>query len=201
MSELDLLQAVRLKGRARAADLAATAGIPEADGIAELTRLGEAGLVENKALVRITPAGRDRLADLLAEERAGADSAAVAVLYSAFRAVNADFKALVADWQLKDGEPNAHTDADYDAAVVARLAEIHERVRPILDSAAVQIPRLGRYADKLSDALTKVQGGDHSWFTRPIADSYHTVWFELHEELILAAGLTRVAEAEAGHAN
>ncbi|HLS78526.1 MAG TPA: MarR family transcriptional regulator [Nocardia sp.] len=201
MSELDLLQAVRLKGRARAADLAATAGLPEADGSAELARLAAAGLVEGKSLLRITPAGRERLDALLAEERAGADSAAISVLYSAFRAVNADFKALVVDWQLKDGEPNPHTDADYDAAVLARLAEIHERVVPILDSAAVQIPRLARYTGKLADALTEIRAGDHSWFTKPIADSYHTVWFELHEELILAAGLTREAEARAGHAH
>ena len=201
MSELDLLQAVRLKGRARPADLAATAGVPEADGLAELTRLGEAGLIEIRALVRITPAGRDRLSELLAAERAAADGAAVTVPYSAFRAVNADFKALVVDWQLRDGEPNPHTDADYDAAVIARLAELHERVRPILASAAEQIPRLGRYAGKLSDALTKVRAGERSWFTKPIADSYHTVWFELHEELILVAGMTREAEAEAGHAH
>jgi hypothetical protein len=33
-----------------------------------------------------------------------------------------------------------------------------------------------------------------------IIDSYHTVWFELHEELILATGLTREDEAKAGHA-
>ena len=30
--------------------------------------------------------------------------------------------------------------------------------------------------------------------------SYHTAWFELHEELILAAGLTRECEAKSGDA-
>jgi hypothetical protein len=45
-----------------------------------------------------------------------------------------------------------------------------------------------------------VKSGDTTWLTRPIIDSYHTVWFELHEELILAAGLTREDEAKAGHA-
>jgi hypothetical protein len=38
------------------------------------------------------------------------------------------------------------------------------------------------------------------WVSCPLVDSYHTVWFELHEELILAAGLTREAEAKAGDA-
>jgi hypothetical protein len=31
-----------------------------------------------------------------------------------------------------------------------------------------------------------------------IADSYHTVWFELHEDLISLAGLTREAIARRG---
>jgi hypothetical protein len=42
--------------------------------------------------------------------------------------------------------------------------------------------------------------GDTTWLARPIIDSYHTVWFELHEELIAASGLTREEEARAGHA-
>ncbi len=32
-------------------------------------------------------------------------------------------------------------------------------------------------------------------------DSYHTVWFELHEELIALSGLTREDEAAAGRAD
>jgi hypothetical protein len=48
--------------------------------------------------------------------------------------------------------------------------------------------------------MSKLKAGDTMWFTRPIIDSYHTVWFELHEELILVAGLTREDEAKAGHA-
>jgi hypothetical protein len=48
--------------------------------------------------------------------------------------------------------------------------------------------------------LDKVKSGDTTWLARPIIDSYHTVWFELHEELIAASGLTREEEARAGHA-
>jgi hypothetical protein len=61
-----------------------------------------------------------------------------------------------------------------------------------------QLPRLDAYAAKLSAALDRIQAGDTTWFTRPLVDSYHTVWFELHEELIGAAGLTREDEAASG---
>jgi hypothetical protein len=151
-------------------------------------------------MLRISPDGRERLNTLLAEERSGIDTAAITAAYHDFRAVNTDFKALVSDWQLKDGEPNSHGDADYDAAVLDRLNGIHKLVVPIIAAAALQVPRLSAYRDKLAAALEKVKAGETIWLTRAVVDSYHTVWFELHEELILAAGLTRDAEAKAGHA-
>jgi hypothetical protein len=200
MDELKVLQAARLKGRVTPADLAATVDTDSASAAATIAELTEAGfLVAGKAL-KLSPEGRQRLNTLLAAELSGVDNDAIANAYSDFRGVNAEFKALVADWQLKDGAPNTHEDADYDAGVLARLASVHERVTPIVAAAAAQLPRLGSYSDKLAAALKKVQAGDSVWFTRPLIDSYHTEWFELHEELILAAGLTREGEAKAGHA-
>jgi hypothetical protein len=201
MIELKVLQAVRLKGRIMPADVAATVGeapstVAEAVGAAT-----DAGLLIEGKTLRLSPEGRIRLDQLLAAERRNTDQAAIGAAYDQFRSVNADFKALVADWQLKDGEPNPHDDAEYDAAILARLADVHERVTPIAEAVAHELPRLASYSDKLAAALAKVQSGETTWLTRPIVDSYHTVWFELHEELILAAGLTRESEARAGHAH
>ncbi|MEO9329026.1 MarR family transcriptional regulator [Gordonia aurantiaca] len=201
MTELDVLQAVRLKGRVTADQLSATTGIPGDDLRATLDHLAETGHVIAKGpLVRISDTGRDRLAELLAAERADIDADAFAATYASFREVNADFKTLITDWQLKDGEPNTHEDTEYDAGVLARLPGIHERVSVVVTEASRQVPRLARYGAKLDDALAKLNAGDTTWLAKPVADSYHTVWFELHEELIVAAGLTRDAEAKAGHA-
>jgi len=199
--ELKLLQAVRLKGRITAGEVAETT--KEDPGvIAEAVEAAtEAGFIIAGKTLRLSPEGRTRLNELLAAEREGVDQAAIAAVYDRFRDVNADFKALVADWQLKNGEPNPHDDDEYDAAVLARLADVHARVLPINTEVANELPRLARYSDKLESALAKVTAGETTWLARPIVDSYHTVWFELHEELILAAGLTRESEAQAGHAN
>jgi hypothetical protein len=120
--------------------------------------------------------------------------------YNDFRAINTEFKALVTDWQLKGGQPNTHQDADYDAAVLARLDTVHQRAVSIIAAAATQLPRLNVYSAKLRSALDKVKTGEIAWLTRPLIDSYHTVWFELHEELILAVGLTREEAARSGDA-
>jgi hypothetical protein len=201
MSELTVLQAVRLKGRVPEADLVATLGEDAADVAATLAQLTAAGLlVEGKAF-RISPEGRERLNALLAKERSGVDQNALANTYGDFRVVNNEFKALVSDWQIKDGQPNSHDDAEYDAAILNRLDNLHQQVLPIAAAITTLLPRLSAYAAKLNSAVDKVKAGDTTWFTRPIIDSYHTVWFELHEELIGTSGLTREEEARAGHAD
>ncbi|BBY41347.1 hypothetical protein MMAN_54810 [Mycobacterium mantenii] len=203
MTELAVLQGVRLKGRVSPADLAATLGADLGDITPVVERLTAAGLLTGGATLRITLSGSERLAGLLAEEREGMEPTAMAAAYDDFRAVNADFKRLVTDWQLKGGPagvPNTHDDADYDAAVLARLDDVHARVMPIIEAAAAQLPRLSAYAMKLTAALDKIKAGETTWLSRPLIDSYHTVWFELHEELIVASGLTREEAARSGDA-
>jgi hypothetical protein len=200
VSELTVLQAVRLKGRVSLGDLAATLGKDPDDLAAAVDRLTRSGLLVDGKALRISPDGRVRLDELLADERQSVDKAALAAAYADFQAVNPEFKALVTDWQLKNGQPNTHEDSDYDAAVLARLDSVHHRITPIVAAAAAQLPRLGRYSIKLQAALSKVRAGETVWLSRPLIDSYHTVWFELHEELIVAAGLTRESEARFGGA-
>jgi hypothetical protein len=200
VSELAVLQAVRLKGRVSLVDLAATL-YEDADAVAATVEqlIGSGMLVDGKAL-RLSPDGWARLQELLAAERQHIDSAAMAAAYADFRSVNAEFKGLVTDWQVRHGQPNTHDDLDYDAAVLARLDDVHQRVAPVLAKAVAQLPRLDPYRAKLQAALDKIRAGDTTWVSRPLIDSYHTAWFELHEELILAAGLTRESEAKSGDA-
>jgi hypothetical protein len=201
VSELAVLQAVRLKGRVGLADLAATLGEDADDLAGTVDRLTQSGLLVDGKALRISPDGRMRLDELLAAERQHVDAAALAAAYADFRAINTEFKAIVTDWQLKNGQPNTHEDTDYDAAVFGRLDNVHRRAVPIVAAVAAQLPRLGRYSAKLQAALDNVHAGETVWLSRPLIDSYHTVWFELHEELILAAGLSRESEAKSGDAH
>lgn len=203
MTELTVLQAIRLKGRVSPSDLAATLGKGLADISQTVEQLAASGLLIEGSTLRLTPQGRTRLHELLADERKAVDSAALVAAYHDFVSVNSDFKALVTDWQLKGGpggQPNTHEDTDYDSAVLARLEQVHERVQPIIETAAAQLPRLGAYSVKLRTALAKVKAGETAWLTRPLINSYHTVWFELHEELILALGMTREEAARSADA-
>jgi hypothetical protein len=203
--KLRVLQAVRLKGRTTPDALADTVDADAAAVTDAVAALAADGLLSTGRAVKLTDDGRARLSALLARERHGVDRDATASAYAAFRMRNADFKSVVSDWQLMHGQPNPHdaTDhdnADHDDAVLGRLREVHAAVTPIIDAVAAHVPRIGWYGEKLRRALERIDAGDHAWVARPIVDSYHTVWFELHEELIGLAGLTRADEAEAGHA-
>lgn len=202
MSELTVLQALRLKGRLTA-DVAATCtGLSADDVRARLEGLVAAGSARTAGpAFRITPEGRARLTELLDEERRGVDQAGLDHAYHGFDGVNTELKAVVTAWQLKDADtPNDHTDYEYDDAVIERLVKLHATFTPLLDRMLELAPRLGPYRERFGGAVDRIRDGDHTYVARPITDSYHTVWFEFHEELIGLLGRTRADEAAAGRA-
>lgn len=200
--QIQVLQAIRLKGRPAIADIASATALPPLT-VEQILHT----LVDNEFCVpseerhRLTPAGRDRLCALIAAERSRADGPAVDEAYRRFDEHNTVFKEVVTNWQIKDGSTaNDHTDAGYDAAVLKRLADLHERVQPLLGELVGLTPRLAPYPGRFAAAMAKVRGGDHAWVAHPMIDSYHTVWFELHEELLGLTGRKRMDEAVAGRA-
>ena len=53
------------------------------------------------------------------------------------------------------------------------------------------MPHFAPYRERLRSARRRVVDGEHDWFTSPRVDSYHTVWMELHEDLLAALGWER----------
>ncbi|WP_227980562.1 pyruvate, phosphate dikinase [Nocardia spumae] len=202
VSDLELVRLIGVKGRVRSDAVAASLGGDVAEIAARCADLISGGLcADTPAGLRLTPDGRQRLDTLLTAERATVDATAMTAAYADFCVVNAELKDIVTAWQMKDAAtPNDHGDAEYDAAVLDRLTDLHRRVRPLAGRLGWIAPRLARYRDRLDLAVERIGGGDHTWVARPIMDSYHTVWFELHEDLIGLCGLSRADEAAAGRA-
>jgi hypothetical protein len=160
----------------------------EDDGLAKL-RSG--GRMDGWAL---TTDGRARHAELLDADRTAGDLPTVlAGPYARFLEVNRPFIDLCSDWQIRsdDGETNDHTDAAYDATILERLETIHEVGGPAAEEAGAAVERFAGYAPRLAHAIGRVRDGDHEWLTTPQIDSYHTVWFELHDDLLQSQGIER----------
>jgi hypothetical protein len=200
--EIRTLQAIRLKGRPRPQDLTGPLGIDPDAVESALRPLLAAGLLEQaKGRVKLTAGGRGRLESLFTAERSAIDQPALADAYHEFDAFNSQFKQLVTDWQLIDGErPNDHTDPAYDDRVIARLVDLHRPFLTLVDRLAAIAPLISDYPRRFTHALNRIVTGERTWLAAPLIDSYHTVWFELHENLIGLAGLSRAAEAAAGRA-
>lgn len=173
-------------------------GLDTGDVELALTRLADNGYTqfrENRGLWQLTADGRTAHAEHLAADLQGLDvAAALGADYEAFLDSNSRFKELCGDWQMRDGEPNDHSDEAYDASVVDRLVALHEGALPAVESMGANLARMSPYASRLVDVLAKVRSGETKMFTGVMCGSYHDVWMELHEDLILTQGIDRSAE-------
>ena len=120
--------------------------------------------------------------------------------YQGFLSSNQRFLSLCTDWQLRtvngEQEINDHSDTAYDEEVIARLVDINSEIQPVCESLADSLNRFEGYSRRFSEALHKVQNNEPEWFTKPMIDSYHTIWFELHENLLVTLGIERTKETE-----
>lgn len=198
------LHVVRLRGRvtteAVAESLTESLGAAGNDVLSLLQAAVDAGhLVYREGRAAgwsLTPEGRRAHEQLVAEDRATSGAAdVVQVAYERFAALNQDLIAVCTSWQVKpDGGLNDHSDASYDAGTMASLGAIDDRVQPVCAQLAASMSRFGGYGRRLSRALDRIRAGDAQWFTSPAVDSYHTVWFELHEDLLQTLGIARAAD-------
>jgi len=197
---LHTLHGLRLKGLAEAAVLSEQSAVPLAEVDAVLASAQADGLVLHRdgrmSGWMLTPDGRAAVAKLLAEEIDGSGARrAVEQAYERFLGLNAGLLGLCTDWQMVDETTlNDHTDPAHDAAVIARLGEIDEHVQPVCTDLAAALDRFAGYGTRLSTARQQVQAGHVDWFTKPTIDSYHTVWFELHEDILATLGIERSRE-------
>ena len=53
------------------------------------------------------------------------------------------------------------------------------------------LPRFASYALRLTRALERFKGGDGAALARPLSGSYHDVWMELHQDLLLSLAKER----------
>jgi hypothetical protein len=184
------LHCLTMKQLAGPAHVEAIVGVPTADAKAALGRLVESGDVkEARGNYVLMPAGRERLAARYGEiYKSVRQSDEFTAAYGRFERVNNDLKRLITDWQTitvaGQQAQNDHRDADYDHKIIDRLGAVHERVEPILDAFAVEVPRLSRHKDRLNAAVDRVFAGEKDYVSGVRLDSYHTVWFELHEDLL-----------------
>lgn len=191
------LHGVAVKKHGTPAAVAALSGLDETRvaGVLEAAvAAGRAALVQGRYL--LTPCGRMIVEAQYSRYHAALRAdAAIAAAHARFEAVNNELKQVITDWQTMTvggrQVANDHADADHDEAVIDRLGQVHDKVEPILAVFVQALPRFDYYRRALQAALERAEDGDHAWVSDATLDSYHTVWFELHEDILRVLGRTR----------
>jgi hypothetical protein len=197
-SDLRVLHALRVKGFAETDLVADLAGLPDPEVVGHLETFQAEGLVQRRdgrlSGWSLTSDGRAEAAQRIQDDLGvSGQQAVVDVGYQAFLAVNRRLLEVCSAWQVKDGgmQPNDHTDESYDHKVVQALVDVHGDAAPICASLGGALERFSPYGVRLHAALERVLAGEGDWFTAPLIDSYHTVWFQLHEDLLVSLGIER----------
>jgi hypothetical protein len=202
--ELLTLHAVRLKGMADDGEVAARFGLDptvarecllDAQAVGWITRVQFASTVGWAP----TQAGKDENERQLATELAATGSApTVRHAYQEFLPYNDRLLRACTDWQLRPrgADPlaaNDHTDREWDQRVLSQLSSLSEALQGLCSELGGRLGRFQGYDVLFAAALQRAQQGEHAWVARPRADSCHTVWMELHEDLIATLGIQRGA--------
>ncbi|WP_233611558.1 transcriptional regulator [Amycolatopsis sp. WAC 01376] len=193
-----VLHALRCGGYAGLPRLSATTGLSESELESELIDLAVAGEVTRLSGLDAwgcTDAGREADAErITAQLEAAGARAAVKAAFDRFLVLNPELLDLCTAWQLRpvEGEQivNDHEDPAYDARVLDRFADLHERMAPVCHALETALPRFGRYRVRLASALDRARSGDLAYVADSTA-SYHVVWAELHEDLLATLGIPR----------
>ncbi|GAB2586495.1 hypothetical protein Aab01nite_51500 [Paractinoplanes abujensis] len=177
----DVLHTLRCIGHADLSRIAATAGRPETDVESDLIDLAVDGLAtRSMGTWGLTEAGRAAAGEATAAELDALGArATVTTAYETFLKLNPELLDLCSLWQLRD-------DTIDPARVLDRFTDLNRRVQPVLEA----LPRLGRYRQRLDAALRSARAGALEELTDSLT-SYHVVWFQLHEDLLLTLGIPR----------
>jgi hypothetical protein len=143
----------------------------------------------------LTDAGRAEDARLTSGELTVlAARVALTAAYEKFMVLNPELLDLCSAWHLRpvDGTvaPNDHSDSAYDGRVLDRFVDLDRRADVVCAGLTAALPRFGRYRTRLTAALDRARSGALEHLADSMT-SYHTVWFQLHEDLLATLGIPR----------
>jgi hypothetical protein len=200
--ELLVLHAVRILGMADENEIAARFHLDPAVANELLLDFQAVGWVSRVEFAgtggwTLTTAGLMENQRRLADELATTDSRSIVEAgYRAFLPHNDRLLRAATDWQLRPSRSdplaaNDHSDPAWDQRVLDALAVLSEDLRGICSTLSSRLARFRGYDERFAAALNRVRQGDRGWVNRPKVDSCHTVWMQLHEDLLATLGRER----------
>jgi hypothetical protein len=183
-SELLVLHSLRCIGFVSRPRVVTASGLPESEVDERLDDLVAAGLVTHEpgdfGGWGLSEAGRAADAERVAEELAMSGTrATISRAYGDFLVLNPELIDLCTAWLMSP-----------DPKVLDLLTDFDQRADAVLADLYSALHRFKRYRVRLADALTRARAGQHDYVATGL-ESYHNVWFQLHEDLLATLGIPR----------
>lgn len=202
------LHSVRLNGFADVDAVADRFQLDTTETDSALRDFEEGGWIQHAAFAdlsgwSLTDLGKSENERQLAAELDDVDARELLVrIYRQFLPANARLLEACTDWQVRPTATDAlagndHHDPHWDAGVLGELSSLDRFLRPMIDQLSDALGRFRGYHARFTIALERARSGVHDWVDRTDIDSCHTVWFQLHEDLIATLGLNRHEEIRA----
>lgn len=201
-----VLHAVRVMGMADPASVAGRTGLGGEVVLEQLLDDQARGWVQHVAFAdlagwTLTESGRVEGERRVAAELAHSGAReAVDAAHRNFLRHNARFLTTVTRWQLRPrpGDPlaaNTHDDPEWDGLVLDEVADHGRRLESVGAVLAEALERFAGYDIRYAAALERADAGQLAWVDAPGIDSCHTVWIQLHEDLMATLGVERGSQA------
>lgn len=203
--DLLALHALRLKGAGEEPAIARRYDLDRDAVHAHLVACQAAGWVRRVSVAgtgvwTVTDPGRTEDSRRLAQELV--DSGAGEVVKAAhadFLPLNQRLLAACTDWQIRPlrWDPaalNDHTNYRWDSRVLDEFASIGKQLSLLDTALSAALRRFAGYGNRYSAARRRAERGEWEWIDGARIDSCHSVWMELHEDLLSTLGLARADE-------
>jgi phosphohistidine swiveling domain-containing protein len=145
-----------------------------------LQELAAARLVKTEGVIMLTTAGTSLLEAAYAKDRQKLRDKDRTGLLTEFRPLGRELKQLARRWQ----DAENREDWDERLACVEALSGLHFRTEAFIRKYENSLPRLEEYRERFARAMQWVHGGSTEYVVSSKLDSYHTIWFQLHEDLL-----------------
>lgn len=174
--EIEILQYLAMQGIAQTDEIEQDSGL---DGVqSDLESMEEQGYVERDGFWYITDSGEDYLAELCRNRFTDEQVRELESIFDDFEEFDSEFKELSNRWQQTEDE-------DEQAELIRELDELHAEVEGLFDELSADAKAVyERYIGQLRSALNQLKRDNYGYFTGTEVDSYHNIWFELHDDLL-----------------
>jgi hypothetical protein len=193
-----VLVTLLVRGALAPTELRSGTGLADASVEAALAELRRSLAIaeDEQGRVGLTDGGRNR-----AREAAGREGrelgAEVGRFHTGFPALDRRVKGAVTRWQIRSvggvDVPNDHRDPEHDRGVIDDLEAVVRDAVAKLAQLARRRARYRRYGERLAEAVARARAGETGSVSGLGHDSIHSVWWQLHADLLAVLGRTRGA--------